>query len=120
MEKLLEIVGKLRETIVPPIPVTKMGKKDLLQFILEDSKLLDRMRTFHEKKKTKAVASLIHEEQEEGVVPTEAELKRMTTGQLRRLVREFHKDIGINQKHSKMSTSKLRSFISRNKYTDML
>ena len=74
MEKLLEIVGKLRESIVPPIPVTKMGKKDLLQFILEDSKLLDRMRTFHEKKKTKAVASLIHEEQEEGVVPLKQSL----------------------------------------------
>ena len=119
MEKLLEIVGKLRETIVPPIPVTKMGKKDLLSFI-EESKLLERMRVFHDKRKTKAVASQIHEEQEESVVPTESELKRMTTGQLRRLVREFHKDIGINQKHAKMSASKLRSFISRHKYSDML
>ena len=120
MDKLLDIVAKLRETVVPPVPVTKMGKSDLLTFILEDAKLLDRMRTFHDKRKTKAIASLIHEDQEESVVPTESELKRMTTGQLRRLVREFHKDIGINQKHAKMSTSKLRSFISRHKYTDML
>ena len=49
MEKLLEIVAKLRETVVPPIKVSKMGKKDLLTFILEDSKLLERMRTFHDK-----------------------------------------------------------------------
>ena len=120
MDKLLDIVAKLREVVVPPVPVTKMGKKDLLEFILEDAKLLDRMRTFHDKRKAKAVQSLIHEEQEESVVPTESELKRMTTGQLRRLIREFHKDIGINQKHHKWSASKLRSFISRNKYSDML
>ena len=101
MEKLLHIVSQLREVIVPPVPVTKMGKKDLLTFILDDSKLLEHMRTFHDKRKTKAVASLIHEDQEESVVPTEAELKRMTTGQLRRLIREFHKDIGINKKHAK-------------------
>ena len=109
MEKLLDIVSKLREEIVPSTRVTKMGKPDLLAFI-EESKLLERMRLFHDKRKTKAVASKIHEEKEESVVPTESELKRMTTGQLRRLVREFHKDIGINQKHAKMSTSKLRSF----------
>ena len=120
MEKLLDIVAKLRETVAPPLPVTKMGKKELLQFILEDSKLLDRMRTFHDKRKAKAVASLIHDTEEESVVPTESELKRMTTGQLRRLVREFHKDIGLNKKHAKMSTSKLRSFIARNKYSEML
>ena len=119
MEKLLDIVSKLREEIVPDTVVTKMGKKDLLDFI-EEAKLLDRMRIFHDKRKTKAVTSIIHEDQEESVVPTESELKRMTTGQLRRLVREFHKDIGINQKHAKMSASKLRSFISRHKYTDML
>ena len=64
MEKLLDIVAKLREVVVPPVPVTKMGKKDLLEFILEDAKLLDRMRTFHDKRKAKAVQSLIHEDQE--------------------------------------------------------
>ena len=111
MDKLLDIVKQLRDIVVPPVPVTKMGKKELLSF-LEDSKMLDRMKTFHEKRKTKEVASLIHEQQEESVVPTESELKRMTTGQLRRLVREFHREIGIKQKHAKMSTSKLRSVVT--------
>ena len=29
-------------------------------------------------------------------------------------------DIGLKQKHSKMSASKLRSFVSRNRYQEML
>ena len=48
------------------------------------------------------------------------EMKKMSVSKLRKLLRDFHRDIGLKQKHSKMSASKLRSFVSRNRYQEML
>ena len=48
MEKLLQLVEKLKSAIVPDQPVGKMPKAELLSFISE-SDLLTRMRTFHER-----------------------------------------------------------------------
>ena len=84
------------------------------------AKILEKMRIFHEKKNTKALKSIVHEAEEEGVVPEPADLKRLSVSKLRKMMREFHRDIGLKQKHAKMSASKLRSFVSRNRYQEML
>ena len=62
----------------------------------------------------------MNNEEEEGVVPDSSDLKKMSVSKLRKLLRDFHRDIGLKQKHSKMSASKLRSFVSRNRYQEML
>ena len=96
-----------------------MSKKQIISFI-EDAKILEKMKIFHEKKNTKALKSIVHEAEEEGVVPEPADLKRLSVSKLRKMMREFHRDIGLKQKHAKMSASKLRSFVSRNRYQEML
>ena len=48
MDKLLQLIEKLRNEIVPEQPLSKMSKPDLLKFI-EEAQILERMRTFHEK-----------------------------------------------------------------------
>ena len=115
MEKLLDLVHKLRESVVPAAKLTKMSKKELVLFI-EDAKILDKMNIFHEKRKSKAVKSLVHDADEEGVVPDLAAVKKMSVSKVRKLLREFHRDIGLKAKHAKMTPSKLRSFVARNKY----
>ena len=119
MDKLLELVQKLRESVVPAAGIKQMNKKDLVSFI-EEAKILEKMQIFHDKRKTKALKSIVHEVEEEGVVPDLADVKKMSVGKIRKLVREFHRDIGLKSKHAKMSASKLRSFVSRNKYEEML
>ena len=47
MDRLLKLVAKLRDEIVPEAPLSKMAKQDILQFISE-SNLLLKMRTFHQ------------------------------------------------------------------------
>ena len=48
MDKLLGLIDKLKNEIVPGKPLGKMTKADLLAFIRE-SNFLERMRTFHQK-----------------------------------------------------------------------
>ena len=121
MEKLLDIVQKLRESVVPAAELSKMSKKELVSFI-EEAELLKKMERFHEKKQTKALKSIVHDAEEESVVPDMAAIRKMSVGKIRKLIRSFHRDIGLGKrtKHSKMSVSKLRSFISRNRYQEML
>lgn len=119
MDKLLDLIQKVRDAVVPDEKLAKMSKKQLISFI-EDAKILEKMRIFHEKKNTKALKSIVHEAEEEGVVPEPADLKRLSVSKLRKMMREFHRDIGLKQKHAKMSASKLRSFVSRNRYQEML
>ena len=119
MDKLLDLVKKVRESVIPAADIKKMNKKDLLSFI-EDAKILEKMQIFHEKKKEKQLKSIVHEVEEEGIVPDLPALRKMSVGKIRRLLREFHRDIGLKSKHSKMSASKLRSFVRRNKYQEML
>ena len=98
-----------------------MSKKELVSFI-EEAELLKKMERFHEKKQTKALKSIVHDAEEESVVPDMATIRKMSVGKLRKLIRSFHRDIGLGKrtKHSKMSVSKLRSFVSRNRYQEML
>ena len=119
MDKLLDLVQKLRDSVVPAEKLSKLNKKQIISFI-EDAKLLDKMRIFHDKTKAKAMKSIVNDEEEEGVVPDSSDLKKMSVSKLRKLLRDFHRDIGLKQKHSKMSASKLRSFVSRNRYQEML
>ena len=119
MEKLLELVKKVRESVIPPEEIKKMNKKNLLLFF-EEAKILEKMQTFHDKRKAKALKSIVHEVDEESVVPDLADLKKMPVSKIRKLLREFHRDIGLKAKHAKMSASKLRSFVSRNKYQEIL
>ena len=119
MDKLLDLVQKLRDSVVPAEKLSKLNKKQIISFI-EDAKVLDKMRIFHDKTKAKAMKSIVNDEEEEGVVPDSSDLKKMSVSKLRKLLRDFHRDIGLKQKHSKMSASKLRSFVSRNRYQEML
>lgn len=119
MEKLLDLIQKVRDVVVPSEKLSKMNKKQIISFI-EDGKILEKMQIFHEKRKSKALKSIVHEEEEEGIIPEPAQLKKLSVSKLRKLLREFHRDIGLKQKHAKMSASKLRSFVSRNRYQEML
>ena len=121
MEKLLDLVQKLRENVVPAAEIKSISKKELLQFI-EDADILKKMAIFHDKTKSKALKSIVHEAEEESVVPDMATIRKWPVSKLRKLLRSFHRDIGLGKrtKHSKMSVSKLRSFVSRNRYQEML
>ena len=121
MEKLLDLVQKLRESVVPTAEIKSISKKELLSFI-EDADILKKMSIFHEKKQSKALKSIVHEAEEESVVPDLATIRKWPVSKLRKLLRSFHRDIGLGKrtKHSKMSVSKLRSFVSRNRYQEML
>ena len=63
MDKLLQIISKLRNAIVPENPLSKMSKEDILAFI-EESNLLERMRTFHQRAE-KGIRSAITDDEEE-------------------------------------------------------
>ena len=119
MDKLLDLVQKLRDSVVPAEKLSKLNKKQIITFI-EDAKVLEKMRVFHDKTKAKAMKSIVNDIEEEGIVPDSSDLKRLSVSKLRKLLRDFHRDIGLKQKHSKMSASKLRSFVSRNRYQEML
>ena len=71
MEKLLTLISKLKNEIVPESPVGKMPKEALLAFI-RDANLLDRMRTFHQKE-IKGVRSVITDD-EAPLVPSEGDI----------------------------------------------
>ena len=65
MDKLLDLVQKLRDSVVPAEKLSKLNKKQIISFI-EDAKLLDKMRIFHDKTKAKAMKSIVNDEEEEG------------------------------------------------------
>ena len=61
MDKLLDLVQKLRENVVPTAAIKEISKNELLKFF-EDADILKKMEIFHEKKKTKALKSIVHGE----------------------------------------------------------
>ena len=67
MDKLLDLIQKVRDAVVPDEKSAKMSKKQIISFI-EDAKILEKMRIFHEKKNT--LKSIVHEAEEEGVLRT--------------------------------------------------
>ena len=50
MEKLIALVNRLKDEIVPDSPIGKMSKEQLLAFY-RDKSILDRARIFHQKLK---------------------------------------------------------------------
>ena len=91
MDKLLQLVQKLRDEIVPESPLSKMSKPDLLSWI-EEANLLSRMRTFHGKG-TRGIRSTLTDDEEDSLVPSNNEVQRWRIGKLRKLVRNFHKAV---------------------------
>ena len=120
MDKLLALITKLRNEIVPEggrASITKMAKGDLLKFIT-DANLLERMRTFHQKE-VKGIRSALTDD-EGPLVPSESEIQKWRVGKLRKLVRDFHRSTQIFKKFDKMSAARLRSHIKRNRYEEMM
>ena len=62
MEKLLKLVEKLRNEIVPESPISKMPKEAILRF-MTDANLLQRMRTFHRKGPDAGIRSVITDDE---------------------------------------------------------
>ena len=107
MDKLLQLIGKLRNEIVPEQPLSKMSKPDLLKFI-EEAQILERMRTFHEKG-SKGIRSTITEDDDEQLIPGSVEIQRWRVGKLRKLLRDFHRATQILKKFTKYTSGRLRS-----------
>ena len=118
MDKLLKLVEKLRNEIVPESSISKMSKEDILRFITE-SNLLQRMRTFHRKGDVAGVRSVITDD-EAPLVPSESDILKWRVGKLRKLVRDFHRATQILKRYTKFSAARLRSHIKRHRYEDML
>ena len=118
MDKLLKLVEKLRNEIVPESSISKMSKEDILRFITE-ANLLQRMRTFHRKGDVAGVRSVITDD-EAPLVPSESDILKWRVGKLRKLVRDFHRATQILKKYTKFSAARLRSHIKRHRYEDML
>ena len=117
MDKLLGLIDKLKNEIVPGKPLGKMTKADLLAFIRE-SNFLERMRTFHEKVQ-KGIRSALTDD-EAPLVPSESSLEKLSTAKLRRLIRNFHRATQILKKYTKFSPARLRSHVKRHRYEEML
>ena len=117
MDKLLGLIDKLKNEIVPGKPLGKMTKADLLAFIRE-SNFLERMRTFHQKVQ-KGIRSALTDD-EAPLVPSESSLDKMSTAKLRRLIRNFHRATQILKKYAKFSPARLRSHVKRHRYEEML
>ena len=118
MEKLLQIVQKLRDEVVPDTPLSKMSKSELLSFI-EEANIIQRMRTFHQKAE-RGVRSTLTDDEDEGLIPSESTIQKWRVGKLRKLLRQFHKATQILKKYEKFSASRLRSHIKRHRYEEML
>ena len=118
MDKLLQLIEKLRNEIVPEQPLSKMSKPELLKFI-EDAQILERMRTFHEKG-GKGIRSTITEDDDEPLIPGSVEIQRWRVGKLRKLLRDFHRATQILKKFTKFTSGRLRSHIKRHRYEEML
>ena len=118
MDKLLQIISKLRNAIVPENPLSKMSKEEILAFI-EESNLLERMRTFHQRAE-RGIRSAITDDEDDTLIPNAADVKKMRIGKLRKLVRQFHKATQVLRKYDKFSAARLRSHVKRHRYEEML
>ena len=118
MDKLLQLIEKLRSELVPESPIASMSKPQLLQFI-EESQFIERMRVFHQKG-DRGIRSAITDDEDDNLVPNPAAIQKWRVGKLRKLLRTFHKATLIMKKYVKFSASRLRSHIKRNRYEEML
>ena len=117
MDKLLQLIEKLRGELVPESPIASMSKPQLLQFI--EAQFIERMRVFHQKG-DRGIRSAITDDEDDTLVPNPAAIQKWRVGKLRKLLRTFHKATLILKKYVKFSASRLRSHIKRNRYEEML
>lgn len=118
MDKLLQLVAKLRDEIVPSTPLNKMSKPDLIQFI-EESNFIQRMRTFHQKGE-RGIRSTLTDDEDDTLIPSQSEVQKWRVGKLRKLIRTFHRATQILKKYTKFTSARLRSHIKRNRYEEMM
>jgi hypothetical protein len=118
MDKLLQLVAKLRDELVPKKPLNKLSKPELIQFI-EESNFIQRMRAFHQKG-DRGIRSTLTEDEDETLIPSQSEIQKWRVGKLRKMVRTFHRATQILKKYTKFSAARLRSHIKRNRYEEMM
>ncbi len=97
MDKLLQLIEKLRSELVPESPIATMSKPQLLQFI-EESQFIERMRVFHQKG-DRGIRSAITDDEDDNLVPNPAAIQKWRVGKLRKLLRTFHKATLILKKY---------------------
>ena len=105
MEKLLSLIEKLKNEIVPEQKISKMSKADLLSFY-DSKEILARARVFHQKVK-KGIRSALTDD-EDDFIPSERSLQTWKVGQLRRFLKQFHKATQIMKGYSKFTAARLR------------
>ena len=117
MQKLLSLIGKLKNEIVPEQKVSKMSRADLLSFY-DEKNILERARVFHQKVKRGIRSALTDDEDD--FIPSDRTLQKWKVGQLRRFLKQFHKATQITKGYAKFTASRLRSHVKRHKYEEML
>ena len=78
MDKLLQLVAKLRDELVPSQPLNKMSKPELI----EESNFIQRMRAFHQKGE-RGIRSTLTEDEDETLIPSQSEIQKWRVGKLR-------------------------------------
>ena len=115
MDKLLQLIEKLRSELVPESPIASMST---IATIHRGIAIYWTYACFT--KKATGEFSAITDDEDDNLVPNPAAIKKWRVGKLRKLLRTFHKATLILKKYMKFSASRLRSHIKRNRYEEML
>lgn len=120
MQELLEIVNKLKESVVMPNKLSKYRKKELLGEI-DDRKLLQKMAIFYAQGPEDGIPSRIAQQPDDDrIVPSKEDLGKMKVGQIRKLVRSFYRDSGLLRgKLESIGHKKLSVFARKHNFRDM-
>ena len=116
----MELVEKVKNLV--NLPKKRMKKTELLDFF-EQNRLLERQRVFYlgDSGGKRTIMSKLADDSEEPMIPSSLnKLGRLSAAQIRKLHREFVKDLSLKSKFDKMSASKLRSHIRRYKYNEIV
>ena len=115
----MEVFQKLRELLIPP--KGRHSKAWLIEFV-ETNRVLDRMQMFYGGSGSRKVISRVirPDDDEERLPRTVSALSKMSAGKIRKMLREFAKDVGVTGNPEKMSKQKLRSLARRNRFEELL
>ena len=118
----MDVLQKLRSIVVPE--QKRMTKAQLLQFY-EENRILERMQLYYNKpagarKVRSKVAVPVSDDDEDPVPSSMAALAKLRASKIRKMLREFAKDLGVKKNVSKMSKSKVRGLVRRNRLNDIL
>ena len=120
MQEVVVIVGKLKEELVLPNKLSKYRKNDLINEI-DNRKLLARMSIFYAQGPDDGIPSRIHQSSDEdAIVPSKEQLKKMKVGQIRSLLRSFYRDSGlVRGKLEALGPKKLKVFANKHNFREM-